>query len=326
MKQALKIFSIILLSTFLLSCEDVFNQRIFIDIDPGPERLVVLTDFDNRNSPRVLLSLSGYNEEDFYTNRGNYKPGPEAEIEVLEDGRSLGTMLPDTLSTYIFKNNFIPQSGKNYEVRINSKEYGQVWASGKIPEPIPLKAEVTGAIRKKRYWNNDLDAHEVKLSFTDPSGEDNFYRFSFIQKFPMDNDSVEYYASATFYSDDLLFSSGSGFFGESEPGTLKYIGRRVLFNDKSFDGLKKEVFIYVTLDGGSDYMKDRIADIEIRLEHISKDTYNYESTRETASNNDGNPFVQPTIIHNNIKGGGLGAFNTYSINSDFFTLQLPPSK
>jgi predicted Rdx family selenoprotein len=324
MNKALKLYSILLLSGLLLGCEDVFNQRIFIDIDPGPEKLVVLADFENVNSPRVLLSVSGYDMNDFYNYRGNYRPGPEAEIEVLEDGRSLGTMLPDTLSTYIFKDRFIPQSGKNYELRVNSKQFGQVWASGKIPEAISLKAEVTGVTRKKRYWGRDLDAHEVRLTFTDPAAESNYYRFSFVQKFPMNEDSVEYYSNATFYSDDLLFHSGSGFLGDSEPGSLQYIGRRSLFNDKAFDGLKKEILVYVVLDN-FDSTKESIADIEVRLEHLSKDMYDYESTRQLAENNDGNPFVQPIIIHNNIKGGGLGAFNTYNIFSDKFIIKVSPS-
>lgn len=315
MSHFLKIYGILLLSGLLMSCEDVFNQRVFIKVPSGPEKLVLLTDFENRNSPLALLSVSGNDMMDYYNYGGNYKPGPEADVEVFEEGKSLGKMMRDTMSTYMFSNKFIPRAGKNYEIRVKSKEYGEIWASGTVPSPVSLHAEVTGKTRKVRSWGAERNAYEVKLSFKDQPEEANFYRLSFVQHIPSDTDSLMDFSNINFYSDDLIFSSPSFFSDGIDAGTLKYIYGSPIFNDNSFNGNTKEIYFYVMGQSEDVSSSGRSTEIIINLQHLSKDAYQYEFTRRQAWDNDGNPFVQPVVIHNNIRGGGLGAFNTYSINS-----------
>lgn len=319
MNRFFKIYGILLLSGSLFSCGDMFTQRILIDITPSPEKLVLLTNFENRNSPVVLLSVSGNEFMDLYTYGGNYKPGPEAEVEVFEEGISVGKMTRDTLSIYVFADQFIPRAGKNYEIRVKSREFDEVWASGRIPATVALQAEVTGRTRKVRNWNAESEAHEVKLSFTDPSGEDNFYRLSFSQNTPVTIDSLGNLRGVQFYSDDLIFSSSSFFSGGSEPGALQYLSGDRVFTDDSFKGTTKDIYIYVHI--GESSGSEKSTEISLSLEHLSKDTYEYEFTRRQAWRNEDNPFVQPVIIHNNIRGGGLGAFNTYSTDSKSVKLQ-----
>lgn len=316
MNRFLKIVGYVLLTGSLFSCEDVFNQRILIDIPSGPEKMVLLANFENRNSPVVLLSVSGADYKDLYNYGGNYKPGPDAEVEVLEDGISLGTMKRDTLSTYIFADQFIPQTGKNYEIRVRAKEYGEIRASGSIPPAVPIHAEVTGKTRSVRYWGSENEAHEIKLSFADLPDQANFYRISLMQHIPSTTDSLAGLSGVHFYSDDLIFSSATFFGGGSEPGALQYISGSRVFNDHSFNGTVKEVSVYVMVQNSGSADSEMSTEIILKLEHLSKDTYEYEFTRRQAWQNEDNPFVQPVIIHNNIRGGGLGAFNTYNISWD----------
>lgn len=319
MHNTLKILSICLLSGLLLSCEDVFNQRVFIQIDPGPEKLVLLTNFENQNSPRVLLTLSGNDFDDYYNYKGNYKLAPPAEIEVFEEGNSLGKMIPDTLSTYVFADrSILPKAGKNYEIRVNSDEYGPIWAKNSIPEIIPFTAELTGNKKKIFFMGREFDTHEIKLSFNDPASVKNNYRLRVSHIFENQDTSINTTFSYIFSSDYVFRSESFAFGNESE--ALRYITGHKIFTDTQFNGTTKDILIYVHI-ASPDSGEKVFANIAYSLENLSKDTYEYEFTRNQAFNNEGNPFVQPTIIHNNIKGGGLGAFNAYSTQSGTIMVQ-----
>lgn len=309
-----KLLVLIALSGFLVSCEDVFNQRVFIDIDSGPEKLVLLTDFENDNSPRVLLSLSGLDYNNYNNSEGAYKQAPKAEIEVFEDGVSLGKMKNDTLSAYVFSNKYVPKEGKTYEIKVRADGFNEIGAVGTMPKIVPIKAEFTGKTKKVNNYYGEVDAQEVKLTFTDLPNHENYFKLNLNTIVTTTDTSNGYNTMVDIFSNDLIFNSGSSFFGDSEPNRLRRVSSRSLFKDETFSGETKEILIYVSVFIRNKETKEPKVTLLYNLQNLSEDTYKYETTRKLAWDNDGNPFVQPTIIHNNITGGGVGAFNTYAIS------------
>lgn len=309
----------IILSIFLLSCEDVFNQRILLDIDPGKEKLVVLCEINSKSPPNVLLTLSGNSPSDLYMNQGGYTPGPEeADVELFENGISLGKLKRNSNSIYNLNYFFLPSPEKTYDIKIKTTEYGEVWASGKMPSQVSLKAEFTGVKKTIRYFNADYQVVEVKVSFKDLSDQRNYYRFGVAPFLFKQDGGVHSSYTLNVFSNDLIYYSTSLFQDGANIGAFSRVSNTIeSFTDEEFKNSTKDILIYLDsaeLDALNARNNQNSYELFFILDNISEDMHKYYETKTLASDNDGNPFVQPTIIHNNIKGGGIGFFGLFTQN------------
>ncbi len=304
------------LGLFLIGCE----QIVELEIEQEEEKLVLQATFDNHYNPAVSVYIVGgqYGFNRFLT------PGDNATVEVFEDNKSLGIMeytnRGSNFSFYTLPNPFIPQVGKNYEVKVRHNDFAEISGSGTIPNPISITAELTGNTRKmtNRWDGEPSEAYEVRLSFSDPSDQTNYYNL--IIDSEEDDLSGETRTSEPFYvySSDILFTENNSFWGmENRDGLTRIYRSGYFFQDQSFNGKQKEIIMYVDIPR----LEKPIEKIYFKLQHITEESFKYKRTRRIASQNDGNPFVQPTIIYNNIKGGGIGFFNTINVSQD--SIQAP---
>lgn len=322
----LKLFCYIILIPFLLSCEDVFNQRILLEIDPGKEKLVVLSEINTNSPPNILLSLSGNNPSDLYMERGSYKPGPEAEVDFYENGKHLGRMSRNSNSVYTLDYFFLPSPEKTYELKARTKEFDEVWATVKMPSKITMIAELTGVRKKIKYFNYEYEGVEMRVSFNDLPDQNNYYRFGVIPPiFKLEGGTHATYPLEVF-SNDLIYSSTSSFQDGSTLGAYSRITNSIeSFTDNSFRGKTKDILIYLDAKGFdilTSKENQKSAELILTLDNVSEDLYKYYETKNNSSENEGNPFVQPTIIHNNIRGGGIGIFGSYTQTQTVVELKI----
>lgn len=315
---------LLLLLPALTACEGAFQQIKTVDIDAGPPQLVLLSDFENIYTPKVLLSLSG--DRQLYNWGGGsvnlYPQAPPATVEVFEDGRSLGMMERDTGSIFSFPSSYLPLAGKTYRLEVKAEGFETVSAEGRIPEPVAIQAEFTGSYKVYQRWGTERKVAEVRLTLHDTPGQSNFYGLVIQSSAEdMSGESLENFGHYV-YSGDLLFEDGRGGFGlDAEENNQRQIGyRKNLFTDQTFEGKKKEFLVYVEIDNAREI---NLQNIYFKLQNLSEDRYKYQITRERARNNEENPFVQPILIHNNVRGG-LGIFGTFSTTCDSLKINFNP--
>ncbi len=302
----------------LMACEGTFDQIKTIELDAGPPKLVLLSNFENIYSPKVRLSLSG-DKPYFYWGSAvplppdTYPEAPPATVEVFEDGRSLGGMVRDSGSVFSFPAPYIPLPGKTYRLEVKAEGFETVYAEGRIPAVVPVEAGFTGNYKFFKRWGSELKAAEIKLTLQDPPGQPNFYGLIIHSHLEdITGESAGNYSHYV-YSDDLLFENVRSFSFDSESNSRRQIGyRKNLFTDKTFEGKKKEILIYVEVEHAENA---GLPDIYFKLQNMSEDSYKYQLTQEKARENNENPFVQPILIYNNVKGG-LGIFGTFSVTCD----------
>lgn len=303
----------------LMACGDVFNQVKTVDIDEGPTRLVLLSNFENIYSPKVRLTLSG--PRPYYYGLGSampvppnsYPKAPPATLEVFEDGRSLGFMVSDTGSVFSFPSPYVPLPGKTYLLEAKAEGYGTIRARGKIPEPVAVQAEFTGRYKHFKRYREDREAAEIKLTLQDIPGEHNFYALIIQSRLDdITGESTGSYGHYV-YTSDILFEDEASFSPGSDINGYRQIGYgKNLFNDQTFEGKKKEILVYVDIENAK---ISELSHVYFKLQNMSEDSYKYHLTREKSRNDSENPFVQPTLIHSNIDGG-LGIFGTFSVTYD----------
>lgn len=317
MKKHTLIF--LMLLPALVACEGTFDQIKTIKIDSGPPKLVLLSNFENIYSPRVRLSLSG--EKPYYplgsavpVPEDPYPKAPPATIEVFEDGKSLGLMVRDSGSLFSFPNLYLPLPLKTYRLEVKAEGFETVYAEGMIPEPALFKAEFTGNYKRFESRGQELETAEIKLTLQDGPGQPDFYGLIIHSHLEdITGESTANYGHYV-YSNDILFESESSFsFGSESRGYTQISYGKNLFTDKTFDGKAKEILLYIDIEHAKNAGLNPIYFI---LQHISEDSYKYQYTREKARQNSENPFVQPILIHSNVKGGGLGIFSTFSVSTD----------
>lgn len=297
----------------LMACEGTFDQIKTIEIDAGPPQLVVLSNFENIYSPKVRLSLSGDRPGNYGGSPSTYPKAPPATIEVFEDGKSLGFMQANDNSIFSFPSPYVPLPQKTYRLLVKAEGFETVSAEDRIPEPVSIKAEFTGNYKVFKRWGSEVEAAEIKLTLQDPPGRSNYYGLIIhALREDITGENTTNFNHYTF-SNDLLFEDGGGFSLDPDFNNHRQLSnRKNLFTDKTFEGQKREILVYVDTKYAREYNHPYIY---FKLQNISEDSYKYQVTRQKARENDENPFVQPILIYNNIKGG-LGIFSTFSVTYD----------
>lgn len=303
----------------LMACEGTFDQVKFIQVDPGPPQLVLLSDFENIYSPKVRLTVSGERPPYRWGTampipEDPYPEAPPATLEVFEDGRSLGLMVRDSGTIYRFTAPYVPVPGKTYRLEANAEGFPAISAEARVPEIVPLKAEFTGKYVYLDRWGRQLQTAEIRLTFPDIAGQNNFYGlYIHSQLEDMTGESTPNYGHQI-YSSDILFERESTFSFDTESRGQRSVSYgKHLFTDQTFDGKTKEILFYME----TEHIKESgLNNIYFILQHMSEDSYKYQYTRQKARQNSENPFVQPILIHSNVKGGGLGILGSYSVSVD----------
>ena len=317
-----------------VACETVVD----VDIPRESSKLVVnsVIGTDQPVSAQVSLSKSVLDNSNL-----PYVTG--AEVVLLEEGTVVATLEEDVnaVSSGIYTSSFSPVSGKNYTLQVSKSGYEPVEASTHIPSPIPIQAvSYDTTIYTSSYQDGDsvivnrvVDIDEIRLTFSDPPGEKNYYEITVLQYYteyvyqydeegyvlydslynPIVIDSLPRFSTLYLTSNDPVLSGGDDFL----EGSDSFYGDAFTFSDDIING-KSYTFRFQP-DGG--YFNNRSDENRyvIVLRTISEEQYLYFSSVQLQNEAYGNPFAEPTQVYNNIENG-FGIFAGYS--SDQVVLDL----
>jgi hypothetical protein len=232
-----------------------------------------------------------------------------ATVKVFADGSYLTDLDHDEYGYY--KAGFFPQRGVVYSLEVFADTFASVSCNAAIPEAVKIKRVDTLSTLIDAEYDLYRD-YIAKLVYDDPPGEENYYMLSGIVDVT-DGEGIEYY-------DNIWMDvpeSESEFYDISN-------GYNLLWSDKLVNGNEVSIrfsylqWFYYGAPGGNEIQ----AKITLYLKSITKDYYTYlRSVNLYQETYNSDPFMEPVVIHNNIKNG-YGIFGAYDSDSSGFALHL----
>jgi hypothetical protein len=293
MKKIQFIFCSFLLTVF--SCgEDFFEQVVEIDLPEHTPALAVTAIFtDVDTSLTVYVSNSvGILEPD--------QPAiiENATVELFKNDQLLHSF--DYIGNGLYGKIGIQPLGDNpanYVLKVDAPDYDQISASQSMPQPVPL---IDASFEREGTVTPDGDrVNNVSITFIDPGGIANYYSVSAVGRIS---------EGGFDYSDMVYLSSFNPIVEEGE--------EILVFSDATFDGREITLNFYTY----NDYPDSaESVELDINLISISNDRYFFEKSLNIYNNSNGNPFVEPVVVHSNIENGH-GIFTTES--HSLFTLKI----
>ena len=289
------------LSTFLLfSCgEDFFDSITEIEIPEHASRLVVQANFDAtfaKNSKNFVLLNHTLGILDTMA----FQEVDDATVTLYEEGALKANFEKPNPSAWFRANNIELLAGKNYTLNVDSPTYGRIEATQQLPTKVPIiTATYEADAAVDRYGER---GNEITIQFQDPEKEENYYLLSVYATYLCTEPDTTSRISLIYASpvdpllehlDDLHLTDAS-FDGEM-------YATRISINEEDFYNTESKSL--------------PLEKITIRLTSLSKDRYLFNKTISAYQDNEGNPFAEPIVVHENIEGGS-GIF-TLSISDEF---------
>lgn len=280
----------------LASCQ----KDIKVSTPQQPPRLVLLADYTMNDSINVRLekavSIQSYKQSTDLT-------VSNATVQLFDNDQFIDTLKYDpNLLTYV--SNHIAQEGHNYTLSLSAPGFETAEAKALAQPSVKMTSIQHNKAARKDANGNVLD--ELVIKFTDPAGNaTDHYRIKlWVQQLAGTEPSQ---ISTCIESSDPSIESISDGFDESE---CVSINGAVYLNDKLFNGKEKELHLFVehnSLGNDNNYP------FTVELEHLSDEYYRYLMTKEYASQNNGNPFAEPTNVFTNVKNG-YGIFSIIGVS------------
>jgi len=299
-------YLIYLMSSFLfISCgEDFFDSITEIEIPEHEPQLVVRGNFNPTFGEKYGYYLR-LNHTLGILDTTEYEVVDDAIITLLEE-EELKTTFESFGDNGWYKTEAMTLSvGKNYTIEAISPTYGKVKGTQQLPNKVPIIAATYEADAAVDRYGDRGD--EVTIQFQDPAGEQNYYRISVLSSHRIESPDSSYIAD--------------NFWVYSSPVDPIIEDLNELYlTDASFDGETYTTRIRVEVleagsweyEGATNLAAEKIT---VELTSISKDEYLFEKTLSAYQDNDGNPFAEPVVIHENVEGGS-GIF-TISVTDEF---------
>ncbi len=221
-----------------------------------------------------LLRVKVTASQPLYQSSGTdiYSPITNAIVEIRGEQGNARFIYNVNTEYYELNSSSYPLApGKTYKLNVTMANGDVAFAETQIPLTQVAIDKITYEIIKDQY----SESKNFKVSFTDESGKKNYY-------------SLSVAAISNGLLGDTLYSD---------------CGIRTLFDDVNRDGE------YTTLSGRYYYYEsDTIKIYEAYLLNCTTEFHKYHLSLQNYSGD--NPFSEPTLIYNNIKGG-FGNFSSY---------------
>lgn len=273
---------------------DNFSQVVDIDIPEHDPKLVLNARFDDQaHSLSVLLSNSlGI------LDTAQYSLFPQATVRLFADDVLAGEFQFDPNASKFITLLDVPlsNSGGLYRLEASTPGFGPVFAEQRMPVPVEIESVVLerdGAVSEEGE-----KADEIKIQFTDPAGQDNYYavRVEYLARTVVQpGDTVEYSYPLYTSTLDQVVRSGNEF--------------DHLFPGQSFDGTRYTLSLYS--EGGIDF-DDPNGRVKAYLYSLTREGYLYDLSLSQYFDTVDNPFAEPATVFSNIEGG-YGAFTLRAI-------------
>jgi len=150
----------------LTSCEKIIE----IELDRAKEMLVVdalLSNLPKQSVVRLSKSTSLFSKE-------SYKNVSGAVVSVFDQSGNSFKFIEVEQGIYK-NNNFIGIEGTNYQLEINFEDIN-VKATSKMPNTVPIDS-IEVIVSQTGFMGNKETRYSLKVFFTDPADETNYYRF-----------------------------------------------------------------------------------------------------------------------------------------------------
>ena len=290
MKRTFNILITLLLVFVIQSCETVVDLKI-----PEHKQLLVPNCFFNPDSfMEVQLSTSkGSLDNNQKINTVNV-----ATIQIFENGQ-IKEILVQTGDGIYKANNFKPQAGKSYEVKINAGNYDEIDATNTVPIAVPINNFSFKDSAFIESGGSGGYVSQLTLNFSDPAAEKNYYA---VQVFTYDTMFLNFPPGP---GDTLIIARMLYTYSEDPNSTgSSYSG--VMMNDELINGQSYSLKINFS---SNELMPN--SKITAVLQSVSKELFLYTTTLSNQQNNQGNPFSEPVRVYSNINKG-LGIFAGFS--------------
>jgi len=320
--QNIKYITYILSSFLLLSCgESFFDSIVEVEVPAHESNLAVtahLSNLDDVSFVHVTHTVGILDNE-------NAAAVKDAKVELYADDQLVQTYdymelyqetrpngQTQTRDIYVVEDTQPFEVNKTYELRISTPSYGEVVATQLLSTPTSILSGtyeedgISGIFGEEitvdSTGNETTDrAEEIAIKFQDKRGEKNYYAVQAIgfYDFPTPTGIEEY--GEKFYLTPV------------DPATEEGLNA-LIFSDATFDGKEYE-FKMAAFFAETEGLKR----IEVILYTITEDRFLYEKSLINYENNDGNPFAEPVIIHENVSQGN-GIFTMSA--GDVFTIEI----
>ncbi len=221
----------------------------------------------------------------------------DAEVLLFKNGVLIDTLDFDLVDQY-YVSSEVGELGALYSIRV--KDAGNL-REASARASLPQVQGFGGLVYQDSVGADagGLTTSQLNLSFTDPAGEKNYYRLSFLYYSAVVNGFLPF----DFDTDDEILLN---------PATIKQDDGSYLFSDDLISGKSRNIsirFPQLTATGTPRYT--------VKFEALSEDAYRYLSTlsRIREQQGTGSPFEEPVILHSNIQNG-VGIFAGSTIARD----------
>lgn len=297
MIRYITILSLILLFT---SCEKVIK----IDV-PDQKPQVVINSYTETNDTiqvqvgKTVGVLKRKNGQDYSLANATV---------TLTSSDAVSEVLKYDIATGLFSGKMIAQAGKSYDIKVSSPDYKDAEATSSVPEKVEISDVKHFSKVRLDIDGNSLD--EVRIQFTDPPAAGDYYVIKYI---PANQRLDSSYLYGCIYTNDLSVES---IYNEDIDINTCLSGDGIFLRDAVFNGTIKELRLFV-----SSVMTESFTDMNgdtlypaVQLYHVPEAYFKFQKSYQFATENNGDPFSEPTNVYSNVKNG-LGVFSIVSKSS-----------
>lgn len=282
-------------STCFFACNDIFESTIDVEIPSTIDRLVVSSNIRS-SIDSIYLHLS--HSQNTLDNQP-LKLVSDAQVKLKIGSHEItprSTGFNQFISPQI---NLSTLAGQTAILEISHPLFETIYSSTIIP-PTPI----INHISYNKYATKDLTGNEIdelRLEIVDDPDIVNYYSLA---AYVIKNDSI--YTS--FNGSDTILHVNIGYDIYLQADGLifeKGADNNIVFSDASFSGKTGKLRVV------ADYARSNLL-IQVVVQSLSQDRYQYEKSIGRAIENDGNPFVEPDNLHTNIQNG----YGIFSIENE----------
>lgn len=281
------IAGLILLTCSLSACEKEIDVKV-----PGyKSKLVINSSTHSGDTIRVFVGKSigilEYNRnKDLNIDQANvllYRSG-SSEADTLRYEPHSGSYLSRTTA----------EAGEIYSIKVAAAGFADATAVSAVPQHVPILS--VQRLPQARVNTDGIVQDELRITFKDPPAKGDFY---ILHLYKVRTDS-------SYYSDCINTPDASveSIYDETIDQNTCLDAEAIFIRDDLFNGSTKELRLFASREylspetsGGNVYK------VELVLQHVTEDYFRFQKTYRFASENNDNPFAEPTNIHTNISNG-----------------------
>lgn len=298
------VFSFLIVMVFLIfaSCETVVNVDIPDQVPVLVFNGIAVAD-DTLNIFRLTKSKGVLEPVTYHFDTATsavyqFDPVTDGEIILFENDIPVDTLHHEVIfSKGDYPTRFIFHSGNTYYIQASGGGLSSVNAFTTVP--IAVTPLITSYIPVSYVDKNGNEIGELKFTIADPATEGNYYQLRLHVIDSSFQGSIYFNSSDPALNIDAPSDPSEGFSGVSQ----------TTFDDHLFNGEQRSFTLNTQSNFPSTFR------LVVELTSLDRSAYRYEQSLALQINAQGNPFVEPAPVFNNIENG-YGIFGSLAVARD----------